>query len=75
MRAKGGFQFSPLFDDLAGEKQERFRQGQRNRLCGGQVADEVEFGGLLDRDVGGLRPAQYLVDQLGGAPASATISE
>ena len=38
------------------------------RLGGLEIDDEIEFGRLLDRDVGGLRPAQNLIDQLGGAP-------
>ena len=37
-------------------------------LGGLEIDDEIEFGRLLDRDVGGLRPAQNLIDQLGGAP-------
>ena len=33
-----------------------------------KLIDEIEFGGLLDRDVSRLRPAQNLVDKFGGAP-------
>jgi hypothetical protein len=32
-----------------------------------QVNDELELGRLLDRNIGGLRPAN-LVDQVAGAP-------
>ena len=35
---------------------------------GFEIDDEIEFGRLLDWDVGRLRPAQNLADQLGGTP-------
>jgi hypothetical protein len=38
------------------------------RLGGDQVHGEIESDRLLDRDFGGLRPAQNLVDELGRAP-------
>ena len=41
---------------------------EAERLGGVQVDDEIELGRLLDRDVGRLRPAQNLVDIVGGAP-------
>ena len=44
------------------------RNSKPERLGGLEIDDEIEFGRLLDRDVGGLRPAQNLIDQLGGAP-------
>ena len=56
------------FDHLVGAQQERFRDRQAERLGGREIDDELEFGRLLDRDIAGLRPAQNLVDQLGGAP-------
>ena len=37
------------------------------RLRGGQIDDEIELGGLLDRDIARFRPAQNLVDIIGGA--------
>ena len=41
---------------------------EAKRLGGRQIDDEVELGRLLDRNVGRFRPAQNLVDKLGGAP-------
>ena len=41
---------------------------EAERLGGRQIDDEIELGRLLDRDVGRLRPAQNLVDIVGGAP-------
>src|SRR3974377_1000931 len=55
-------------DYLVGAQQERFRDREAEGLGGGQIDDELEFGRLLDRDVGGLRPTQNLVDEVGGAP-------
>jgi len=43
-----------LFDHLVGAQQERLRDGQAERLGGGQVDDQFEFGRLLDRKVGRL---------------------
>jgi hypothetical protein len=34
------------------------RNSKPERLGGLEIDDEIEFGRLLDRDVGGLRPAQ-----------------
>src|SRR5262245_9897113 len=56
------------FDHLVGTQQERFRDRQTKRLGGGQVDDEIELGGLLDRDITRLRPAQNLVNIISGAP-------
>jgi hypothetical protein len=33
-----------------------------------QVDDQLEFGRLLDRNIGGFRPEQHLVDMTAGAP-------
>ena len=57
-----------LFDHLVGAQQERFGDSQAERLGGGEVDDEIEFSRLLDREVARLRPAQDLVDHVGGAP-------
>src|ERR1700674_3678301 len=57
-----------LFYDLVDAQKERLGDGQAERLGGRQIDDEIEFGRLLDRDVGRLRPAQNLVDIVGGAP-------
>ena len=55
------------FDHLVGAGEQRRRDVQAERLRGRKVDDEVELGRLLDRDVGGLCPAQNLVDIVGGA--------
>jgi hypothetical protein len=31
-----------------------------------RLTDELEFRRMLDRDVGGLRPPQYLIGKVGG---------
>ena len=41
---------------------------EAERFGGLEIDDEIEFGRLLDRDVGRLRSAQNLVDKVGGAP-------
>jgi hypothetical protein len=38
-----------LFDQLVGGRQQRFRDGQAERLGGFQVDDELELGRLHDR--------------------------
>src|SRR6516165_2847767 len=58
----------PLFDDLVDAQQECLGDFKAERLRGGQIDDELEFGQLLYRDVGGFGSAQDLVDKLGGAP-------
>jgi hypothetical protein len=47
------------------------RAVRADRLGGDQVDDEIEFGRLLDRDVGRFRSAQNLVDEIAGAPVEA----
>jgi hypothetical protein len=37
---------------------------ETERFDGGQIDDELDFGRLLDRDVGGLRPAPNLIDMI-----------
>jgi len=61
-----GLTVPPKLLFTADEECRGHREAQRFR--GGQVNDEIELGRLLDRDVGGLRPAQNLVNIVGGAP-------
>jgi hypothetical protein len=42
------------------------REAKRLGYC--EIDDEIEFGRRLDWDIAGHRPAQNLVDQLGGTP-------
>src|SRR5439155_13769313 len=41
---------------------------EAEHLGGRKIDDKLESGRLLDRNIAGLRTAQNLVDQLGGAP-------
>jgi hypothetical protein len=61
-------QMPGLFDHLVGARQERLRDRQAERLCGGQIEDEIELGRLLDRNVARLCSMQNLVDKVGSAP-------
>src|SRR5262245_3966482 len=58
------------FDHLVGAGEQRRRHVERERLCGGQIDDELELGRLLDWNIGRLCSAQHLVDDLGGASPS-----
>jgi hypothetical protein len=42
--------------------------GRPSALAVWRLRIDLNLVGLFDRDVGGLRPAQNLIDQLGGAP-------
>jgi hypothetical protein len=46
----------------------RGRQCKAERLRGGQIYNEIEFGWLLDRDVTRLCPMQNLIDVVSSAP-------
>src|SRR5437870_10142282 len=49
-------------NDLIRSQQQRWRDGEAEGLRGLQVDDQLELGGLLDRQVGGLGPLQNPVD-------------
>ena len=55
-------------DHRVGAGEESWRHFKAQRPRGRQIDDEVELDRLLDRDVAWLRPAQNLVDIIGGAP-------
>src|SRR5260370_25134675 len=57
----------PLLDHLIRPLQERRRDRQAEGLGGLEVDDQLELGGLLDREVGGSGPLEDLVNVLGGA--------
>src|SRR6516164_2907721 len=68
---RGSFIFEPPFtslDHLVSAQQERLWDRQAEPLGGREIDDKFESGRLLDRNIAGLRTAQNLVDQLGGAP-------
>ena len=48
---------SRLFDHFVGEHEQIMRNREAKRICGLEVDDKFESGGLLDRDVTGLCPA------------------
>src|SRR5262249_39367385 len=53
---------------LVGTSEERRRDFQGEHLGGLEVNNQLEFGRLLDRQVGRLCAAQNLVNIIGGAP-------
>src|SRR5262249_47482900 len=56
------------FDHVVGEHEKIVRHFEPERLGGGKIDGEVEFGRLLDRDIAGFGPTQNLVDDFGSAP-------
>src|ERR1700730_8824069 len=59
---------SRLFNHLVGHRKQLVCHNQAERLCRGQVYDEIELCRLLDRDVGTLCSAENLVDIVAGSP-------
>src|SRR5262249_58869951 len=57
------------FDHLVGAGEQRRRHVEAERLGGRQIDHEIEFGRLLDRDIGWLGATQHLDDY----PRSLTI--
>src|SRR5262245_17466243 len=62
---------TPSLDHLIGAGEQRRRHLEAERLGGRQIDNEIEFGWLLDWDIGCLRPAQNLIDKVGGAAKQA----
>jgi hypothetical protein len=56
-----------LFDHLVGAREQRWRHGEAERLGGGQVDDEIEFGRLLNRKIGRVGTFENLVNVAGGS--------
>ena len=48
------------FDNLVGAELDRSRQFDADRLGGFEVDDQLEFDGLLNWEICGLRPVEYL---------------
>ena len=55
-----GGMIAPLFDHLGGGEQRR-RNCKAERFGGGEIDNKLELGGLIDREIAGLRPAQNFV--------------
>jgi hypothetical protein len=52
------------FDQLVGTDQDGRWEGQAERFCHPCIDDQLNGGGLLNRNVSGLSPFQYLVDKI-----------
>jgi hypothetical protein len=65
-RTHAAQQLAPLFDHLDGGCEQRRRYFETKCFGSCHVDDEIEFGRLFDRNIAWLRPAQNLVDILGG---------
>jgi hypothetical protein len=61
-------QAAPLLDHLVGAGKQCRWHGEAKGFGGDEVEDEVELGRLLDRNVGGLRAAQYFTDKVARTP-------
>src|SRR5262249_60715128 len=57
-----------LFDHISSKGDELVGYRETEGLGGREINDQIEFSWLLDWNLSGLRPAQYLIDQVGGAP-------
>src|SRR6185437_16252190 len=66
LRPRSTFRHS--LDQLVDAQEKRLWDCQPERLGGLQTDDEIVLGRLLHRDVGRLRPAQNLVNKIGGTP-------
>src|SRR5262249_12528893 len=69
----GKFHFEPPYrltslDHLVCASEQRRQYFEAECLGGCYIDTEVDFGGLLDRKVGGFRSAKNLVDKVGGPP-------
>src|SRR5262245_15585384 len=62
-----------LFDHLVGIRKEGGWYVETECFGGGQVNGQIEFGRLLDRNIARFRPAQNLIDILGGVPELSNV--
>src|SRR5262245_6710645 len=66
----GKFHLEPPFTSfhhLGGGGKQRRRHLQAERIGSREINEEIEFGRLLDRELGWLRSAQNLIDQVGSS--------
>src|SRR5215813_9220820 len=54
-------------DDVFGSQQQRRRDGKPERFGGLEIDDQLELGGLLHREIGGLRALEDLVHICGSS--------
>jgi hypothetical protein len=59
---------------IVGTQEERWRNRQADGVCGLQVHDQLELGGLLDWQIGWLGTAQNLVDEANEMSVTEQIS-
>ena len=57
-----------LFDHLVGARNDCSGNGEPKCLSGREIDNEFELGGLLDRNIGRLLPAENLIGKVGRAP-------
>jgi hypothetical protein len=62
-----------LFNHLVGALRQRLRDFQAERLRGVEVDDQLELGGLLDRQLARFRALEDLVHIDRGAPEEITV--
>jgi hypothetical protein len=67
-------QTTPSLDHLVSSGEEPVRHGEAKRFGGCKIDDEIEFGGLLHRNVSGLGAAQNLIDEVGGVGPTCAAS-
>ena len=51
-----------LFDHIVSDGEKLVGYRQTERLGGREINDQIEFSWLLNWNIGGLRPAQYLIN-------------
>jgi hypothetical protein len=56
------------FDHLVGELLKVKRDIEAERLCSLEIDHQLEFGGLLDREIGGHDPIEDFIDPDRGSP-------
>src|SRR6476620_8242370 len=66
LRSRSGH--NDLLDHLVRAGEKRWRNGQADRLRGGQIDCKIELGRLLDGEVTRFCSAQNLVDKVSGTP-------